>query len=313
MSAGLAKLLDKAFVLGYALPALLFLTALVGVLGCPGSLCDASKSAPSNPFADLTYAVLLVYVLGVILMVLNYGLYRLYEGYIPPTKWLWPSKKFHQWRLTSEQKKLDRLGEDPRANALAWRLGTKYPATESAILSTAFGNAIRAFEQYPAEIYGADSISVWPRLLSVVSKDFATLINDAKSVVDFCINISALSVAMFLFCVVVIVLGERGVNGIPAAPHIGGSWVFVAVCALVVAFVSYRFGVSAVPEWGEQVKSAFDCYLPALAKQLGYAMPTDREARRKIWLTLSQQLLYGDDFTPPYAPDSAALTPEANA
>ena len=97
MSSGLAKLLDKAFVLGYALPALIFLTILAGVFGCPDALCGAN--ALKNPFADLTYVALAVYVLAVFLLAVNYALYRFFEGYVIPTKWLVFSKSFHRWRL----------------------------------------------------------------------------------------------------------------------------------------------------------------------------------------------------------------------
>src|SRR5271155_3170324 len=48
-----------------------------------------------------------------------------------------------------------------------------------------FGNIIRAFEVYPRQVYEADSGNIWPRLASVMSKDFSALQDDARAQVDF--------------------------------------------------------------------------------------------------------------------------------
>jgi hypothetical protein len=308
VSAGLAKLLDKSFVLGYALPSLIFLTVAVWVFGCPSALCDAKSPAATNPFAQLTYAALLVYILAVLLMAINYGLYRLFEGYLPPASWFRFSKHFHQARLAERQKAIDALGNDPSAGALKWQLRQAYPQKKSDVLPTAFGNAIRAFEVYPYDTYGADSISVWPRLLAVVPKDFQGLINDAKSLVDLFVNLAALFLGLFLFSASVDVLQHFGVRFHLAPPHAGGRWSIVALASLVASAASYRFAVSLVPDWGDQVKSAFDCYLPALAKTLGYTMPRTEAARREVWDGLSGRLLYGEKFDPPYAADNGHET-----
>jgi hypothetical protein len=39
--------------------------------------------------------------------------------------------------------------------------------------------------------------------------------------------------------------------------------------------------------------TAFDCYLPALAGQLGFELPMTEAKRLNFWTTLSQQLIYG--------------------
>jgi hypothetical protein len=293
VSAGLAKLFDKAFVLGYALPALIFLSIAVALFGCPATLCDTTQPN-ANPFADLTYAAIGVYLLGVVLLVINYGLYRLFEGYLPPMAWLGFAKRFHQRRLEQRTAEIDELGNDPRVAALTWQLRETYPESADEVLPTAFGNAIRAFELYPAAMYGADSISVWPRLLAVVSKDFQTLINDAKALVDLCVNLCALSLAYVVFAAGAALLEVAGVVLPFGAPHIGGSWTVVALVALAAAAASYRFALACVSDWGDTVKSAFDCYLPTLAHQLEYAMPAEPAGRRKIWEALSRQFLYNE-------------------
>jgi hypothetical protein len=164
MSSGLAKLLDKAFVLGYVLPSLIFLTATFsgfGVFGCPTFICSASKGETTNPFAQLTYAALCVYLLAVLLMAMNYAFYRFFEGYLPPVSWLRFLKAFHRNRQERLERRITALGDDPRADSMTWRLRQQYPKSPANTLPTAFGNAIRAFELYPVEAYGVDAISAW--------------------------------------------------------------------------------------------------------------------------------------------------------
>jgi kumamolisin len=304
VAAGLAKLLEKAFVLGYVLPAIAFLSALIALFGCPASVCDATKP-DTNPFAELTYAALAVYFVAVVLLVLNYGLYRFFEGYLPPLSWFGSLTAFHQARQQHCIDVIAALSQgDPRGNVLAWQLRKEYPPSSADVLPTAFGNAVRAFEVYPAEAYGVDSISAWPRLLTVISNDYQSLINDAKSTVDLAINLSALAFLVYLYSIAVVMVEHVSTEVHIAPPHAGGTWSRVAFFGLVVALVSYRAAISLVPTWGDQIKSAFDCYLPQLAKQMGYSMPQASKARRKIWLGLSGQLLYGESFDPPFSKDA---------
>ena len=51
----------------------------------------------------------------------------------------------------------------------------------------------------------------------------------------------------------------------------------------------YEWAVSCIPAWGELVVSAFACYLPALAAQCGFALPTTDAQRQAFWTTFSQQ------------------------
>src|SRR5262249_55874624 len=68
--------------------------------------------------------------------------------------------------------------------------------------------------------------------------------------------------------------------------------VIVALIGFSVAYVSYRCAVVRIVPWGDLVKSAFDCYLPALIKQLGYAVPPTERGRRKFWSEINALVLY---------------------
>jgi hypothetical protein len=45
------------------------------------------------------------------------------------------------------------------------------------------------------------------------------------------------------------------------------------VLGIVFSYSFYILAVSSIPQWGDLVKSAFDCYLPALAERLGFELP----------------------------------------
>jgi hypothetical protein len=327
VSSGLAKLLDKSFVLGYALPALIFLSIVAGAFGCPDAVCSTSR--PQNAFAQLTYAVLAVYILAVLLLAVNYWLYRFFEGYLPPVKWFAFSTEFHKSRLEVRKKEIETLtdgGSD--ASLLQWRLQREYPDEPGDVLPTAFGNAIRAFELYSYDVYRVDAIGAWPRLLAVIPKDFLTFVDDAKSLVDLWVNLAGLTLALGVFslgimvlnfiyhiailmpklgdayCTVYICASVVDLLGRVATLHPRNdmSWGAMAFCSFVASYLAYLTATSLVSGWGEQVKSAFDCFLPGLAAKLGYAMPIDAAKRIKIWDEINNQVLYGVPFEhPPYA------------
>ena len=71
-----------------------------------------------------------------------------------------------------------------------------------------------------------------------------------------------------------------------------GYFIFVGIVATSVCVVAYRLSIERIHSWGRLVKAAFDCYLPALAKKLGYQLPKTEEKRRKFWIEVSQRVTY---------------------
>ena len=49
---------------------------------------------------------------------------------------------------------------------------------------------------------------------------------------------------------------------------------------------------------GAYVKAAFDCYLPELAKKLGFRMPAAPEKQKELWAAISQRVAYHLTFEP---------------
>jgi hypothetical protein len=268
--------------------------------------------------ADFVYIGLATWVMAILLMMSNHALYRLFEGYLPPTSWLIFLKRRKQDRLQRLKleygRLLDEYGEAETAGLgfnpakfmklrdLGTVLNRFYPSTEQDVLPTRFGNAIRAFEVYPREAYGVDGVAVWLRLISLIPKDFTAMIDDARSRVDFFMNVCLPAFCIAVAAVLSALLQVYG-HGLPhpkAWPSGDSIWAFVTISPLghsslvailggLIALLSYRAAAGSVLGWGDLVRSAFDCYLPALSDQLGYAYPSTEEARRRFWIELNQK------------------------
>ncbi len=315
MLSSVAKLADKTFVIGFLLPSMLGVYAVIRLFGCAAwytQLCDVD---PKDPFANVTYLALVVWFVAVLLMALNYVAYRLLEGYLPPVAWLNGVRDAHRARyreLIAEYRRLMTANDRHGGSEVRRRLLAQYPSGAAAVLPTAFGNHMRAFETYSRAVYGADSIPLWNRLMSVVPANFQGLINDARSQVDFLVNL------MIVSSVVAAIAIGRYVDEFAtlhdaALPADGRYLIAIAAVSLAAAAFVYRMSFDAITQWGDLVKSAFDCYLPALAAQLGYQLPPGAAQRRRFWRDISRLLIYekkipggrwGFANTPQRAPDA---------
>jgi hypothetical protein len=46
------------------------------------------------------------------------------------------------------------------------------------------------------------------------------------------------------------------------------------------------------------VKAAFDCYLPDLAKKMGFELPENGDGRKAFWVAVSKQAIYWEPLKP---------------
>jgi hypothetical protein len=318
MLSSLPKLADRAFILGAFLPALLF--AVVGLVlfndqDFANKWIDALTAKDAMTTKELgqaAYMLLAVWALGVLTLIFNHPLYRFLEGYTFP-RWLAvPLKNRNRRRLRDSLLEIRRLHdkwaeqqdaftaeERDRYRTLRLELVESMPSRESDVLPTRFGNAIKAFEVYPRDIYGADGIVIWLRLAAVIPKPFLDQIQDVRSQIDFLINCCFFSTMIALLGVGRAVysggwhdIDLHTVAGFYAfISSIKKYWLLWAAGGAIAAHVFYRLAVTRVPAWGSAVMSAFDCYLPALATQLGFELPKEEAKRQEFWTTLSLQLI----------------------
>src|ERR1700722_13631168 len=89
MLASVTKIVDKSFVVGFVIPVLL------GAVGIFAMLRDLASIKPfygdlihTTSFSNLTIIALLLWTAAILLLILNYRLYRILEGYTGPFNWL---------------------------------------------------------------------------------------------------------------------------------------------------------------------------------------------------------------------------------
>jgi hypothetical protein len=308
MFASLPKLADKNFVIGFLLPALLGSVAFVSLFRDQVMIKSVYIAIwNQNAFATLTVVAIAVWTGSVLLLIGNDLFYKVLEGYRGPfNQPKWRKKMQRQFK-----KELDYLkgtisrfeGSRPteeEKREYRRRFATfseSFPRGEHLVLPTRFGNRIRAFETYARRVYGVDAIPAWYRLTAVVPKDFLAQIADARAQVNFFVNVWVLAV-LFAGLAVGRFLLMLFLLGLPYAFILSWGFLVAAGVAVILAYASYCSAVFLVKNWGEAVKSAFDLYLPALAKQLGYNLPARRVDRERFWDKVTSMFLYRQSIDP---------------
>jgi hypothetical protein len=335
MLSSLPKLADKAFILGFFLPTLLFVLAIAALFyDQPWANTVLNAVSQVNAWDKLAYFVLTVWVLSILLMMFNLIEFQILEGY------RWPISKISRFKQAEERRfeprnreftELDndwkRLGDDfGIANRWRWAalrmdLMKDFPTGGDELLPTRLGNAIRAFEGYSREVYGADSIPLWLHLSTVLPDGFQSALDDARAQVNCAVNISILAGVVAPIALIALIrflwLGywnaTNSYHGVVAMfSWVSGAYILGIIAAIAISRSAYLFAIELVYTWGDLVKAAFDCYLPALADKLGYRLPETGEERKAFWQAVSSQSIYWVPLEPEHW-RPAEKKPPANA
>jgi hypothetical protein len=306
MLSSLSSLADRNFVIAYLLPVILAaIFLLFGFRDVPSvdaiwlTVLDAEK------FAALTLFVLTLWVAAVALTFLNLPFYRILEGHYGPfnnrlTIW------FLNRHYTSEQKALDDQysnigGDDDRNKAYARNLRifrAHYPRDVKLLQPTQLGNVLKSAEGYAKQVYGADSVAIWARFAAVIPESFAQIVDRARADMDFFVNAVWLS---FLASGIVTVHFLKGLADAVSSGKLDGfHWVpaLIPVLGFASCWVWYKCAIVKAQDWGEIYRSAFDLYLPDLAKQLGYELPKTADERKTFWGRVNALCLDGTEIKP---------------
>ena len=300
MFSELPKLFDRNFAIAYFLPVSIFLAISAWLLDRVGYWANISAQLTSdNALINATLGVLIAWIGGILLMVLNRDIYRFLEGYgrFNPLRWFENRAKAE---YTKKDERLNWLNDEyskPTFTAnlrkerteLLEEMAQRYPDQVDFVLPTAFGNALRAFEVYPRVMYGFESIEGWSRILAVLPKEYRELIDDAKSQVDWWVNLGTLSLVLVIeFWVVV--FRKWGFD--PAWYYTALNIVVpIIIFGLLNWFLQWR-ATSAVVGWGDYIKSAFDIYRFTLLESLGIDAPKTRAEEKALWTKFSQATLF---------------------
>jgi len=285
----LPSIFDRNFVISFFLPALIFVIANLGFSYSLG----VSLQAPPDSRLEATTLIAVASLLGgIILLVLNYEIYRILEGY--PLESLAFLKTLELRRFRRMKRELEGLHAERKLYPAGTQLPSslarrptlwidfvrRFPDKEDLVLPTSFGNTIRAFEVYSRVIYGFDAIPGWQRLQAVIPKDYSNLVNETKAIADFWVNLLLVSCLFAVEYIVIVLYTDKPVR------------VWVPGLSIVIAVVAYSRAKDAVRQWGEMVKGAFDVFLPDLRKKLEFPFPAGMQAERDLWTKFSRVMIF---------------------
>jgi hypothetical protein len=315
----LPSALDRSFLISAFIPSFLFVFLSVSIIsnGLPVTaavLFPADLNVLTSIFAKGVDPTVLVVpatqavILALLLEAFNTFIIRLYEGaHGFQRRWLfrwlldrkagehaarYEELQAYREQLDNADDELERRGLQKEIAEIQKRLytgpgaaGFNWPVDAARLMPTRFGNIWAAIEEYPFLRYGMDGTTFWPRLVTVLSTEYAQMIADKKMTLDFLLNASALTLVLGLEATVVAVQRSRLEN------------VLLIAGALFVAYLLYQAAISTLSEMGELIKSAFDVFRSDLMKKLGLVNSVaDIDVERRVWLGLNNYFLSGDTF-----------------
>ena len=123
------------------------------------------------------------------------------------------------------------------------------------------------------------------------------MLDDARAHADCFVNLTILTAALAFasFAMAVISADWRHLKVLVVAEE---RYLPIALISLLVCVCTYVLAAMRAVIWGELVKAAFDCYLPALINQLGFLIPQTDAARREFWSEFNDLILYKQLMTP---------------
>ncbi|HJQ35556.1 MAG TPA: hypothetical protein VKB93_00310 [Thermoanaerobaculia bacterium] len=272
----------RAFMIAALLPAALFVLALQRFV------------FPQWQLAVLAAAA--VAVAG-LLHVLNAPIVRLYEGYP------WMNGPLGKWSIARHRRRLQEAVDgrlaarearvalraiDPALaerlqsvqNAMAARAFNDYPLPGS-VLPTRLGNVIRSFENYPRRQYGIWAVTLFPRFVARIPREFAAVIDDAKTMLDVLLHLSFLSLVFSLIVCAACPFTAEAITCIAAG--------------LALSAIFYAASIGRAGEWGQLVRASFDLYRWDVLRDLGFtSKPASMFEERALWNEISRQLAFGD-------------------
>jgi hypothetical protein len=312
MFSSIPKLVDKNFVVAFIIPVLLGAVGILALLRDLDPVRPFYKSLVEiEGFTKLTIIVLSLWTAAILLLIMNHLLYRSLEGYLGPfNRDAWRDRLREQYARDRVKLKATLcIINNPQLSVSAelrrdyysdvQRFCESWPSHRHLVLPTRFGNVIRAFETYANVNYGVDSIPAWLRLQGVMPKYARMMVDDARTQVDFFVNVWFLTV-LFIVIAVVRCIGKV-YSAIPEPNQILVTcWGFALAAAigLLVCRLAYLGAIERARAWGDLVKSAFDLYLPDLAIKMGYELPATASRRRNFWAAATSSFLYQMPMVP---------------
>jgi hypothetical protein len=309
MFGGFPKLFDRAFFIGYFLPAFLLAVGLGANLFAFGYIEDkfidflAKKSTAAHALGA-TISLVFVWLFSILMMTFSRPIIRLLEGYglFNPFRILlpWQQSEFKA-KAEPHLRKLQRILDARRrgvptseelSELAVRRAAMDFPETLELVLPTHLGNVMRAYERYSDVVYEIEAITLWPRLFMIIPEDVREQIRESEGLFHF-------SISMLFTSIVTLVTSGGMVISSLYHGELGGlenriiSWpvILVLVFGAFFAWFSWWRLPDAARQRGEEVKSAFDLYRAELADALGFELPATEAEERRMWRLVSRRML----------------------
>lgn len=286
--------LAQSFKLAAIVPAFVFLllnqVVILPLLPGTDVIADFLMWSISYKFTLLT---VLAFLLGYTLTILNIPLIRLFEGY--PWCNTWYGQRLIKRKLLQKQTLQIELAKHMLAEIAAeasdqqndnsiryelikLQLSEQFPEDDTFTLPTSLGNTIAAFEDYPFQRYSIDTITIWPRLVPILSaKQYSVFIEREKAALDFMINFSFLFTILSIEVTYISLLYSPNIY---ASLRIGGVF-------FLFALICYRIAVVAAGSWGMTVKVAFDLHRYSLLDALKIDIAKLYGIEKNAWIAVS--------------------------
>ena len=201
---------------------------------------------------------------------------RFYEGYWSDSI----TARFRIWRTTRIKKSISRKQKLFSELALKISKGEAsikdiaeyeklehdlihYPKRDHSLMPTKLGNILRATENYSADRYGLDAVTIWPRLYFQVSKEIKDVLEMSYGQMSALIRISFLAVIFSLVWLPILFLYSKWL------------WAFlVALFSLILSSFCYKGAVEAAEQYSIVIRTAFDLHRFDLYKALHWPLPS---------------------------------------
>lgn len=319
----LVSQLGRAFFLAGFVPALVFVVINQYVLFGP-DYGDASSGlnlfpAVGTPWlglfsGEMLTSIVLSLMLGLILVVLNSAVIKMFEGLLPGSKLLlFPfylrnlrHHRTHYAPIAARQQErrallarfeeteeydeaadmaifdqLNQLHEEKEKSEPIQTL----PYNQHRVRPTGFGNAWAVMEEYPLVRYGLDGMLFWPYIREIISVQNPNLleeIDSQKLVIDVVVNLALTMILLFL---------EGLILGI-----VRFQWQMLALAliASLLFLAFYQASVGYARSLGSLVTKGYDLYRLPVLDAFGLVRPDDLDEEYWTWTRLSAFLRRGE-------------------
>ena len=156
---------------------------------------------------------------------------------------------------------------------------------------------------------------MWPRMLSVLPKGYADIIEEKNNHLMFLLNSSFLVIGIAILslmvgsiwfpcalapglqvCKFTASISESFLVGFSYVSPV--TYVLIGICAIGFAYVLYRIGVNVAEEIGLYIRSSYDLYRMQLLKQLNWGLPESLEDEQHMWHAISTFIVAANRLDP---------------